>query len=56
MLLMPLGWLINEQIAISKFVATMVTSNRILPNGVEAADAGPRSAGSPGLGDAASGR
>ncbi len=41
-LLMPLGWLINEQIAISKFVATMVTSNRILPNGVEAADAGPR--------------
>ena len=41
MLLIPLGWLMDEQIAISEFVATAVHSNRVLLNGVEATDPGP---------------
>jgi len=40
-LLTPLGWLIDEQIAISQSVATAVNSNRVLLTGVEAADPGP---------------
>ena len=39
--LMPLGWLMDEQIAISEFVATAVHSSRVLLNGVEATDPGP---------------
>lgn len=41
LLLMPLGWFMDEQIAISQFVATAVSSNRVLLSGVEAADPGP---------------
>jgi glycosyltransferase involved in cell wall biosynthesis len=41
MLLTPLGWLMDEQIAISKFVATSVPASRVLLNGVQASDPGP---------------
>ncbi len=36
-----LGRLMDEQIAISQFVATAVAASRVLPNGVEVADPGP---------------
>jgi glycosyltransferase involved in cell wall biosynthesis len=38
---MPLGRLMDEQIAISEFVATAVRSDRVLLNGVEVTDPGP---------------
>jgi glycosyltransferase involved in cell wall biosynthesis len=40
-LLMPLTWLMDEQIAISEFVAATVHSNCVLLNGVEATEPGP---------------
>jgi glycosyltransferase involved in cell wall biosynthesis len=40
-LLMPVGWLMDEQIAISEFVAATVHSNRVLLNGVETTEPGP---------------
>jgi glycosyltransferase involved in cell wall biosynthesis len=40
-LLMPVGWLMDEQIAISEFVATAVRSNLVLQNGVETTHPGP---------------
>jgi glycosyltransferase involved in cell wall biosynthesis len=39
--LRALGRLMDDQIAISRFVAAAVSANRVLPNGVEVADAGP---------------
>jgi glycosyltransferase involved in cell wall biosynthesis len=41
--LRALGSLMDEQIAISQFVASVVSASRILPNGVEIAPAGPPS-------------
>lgn len=39
--LRQLGRVIDEQIAVSRFVASAVPSTRVLPNGVEIADPGP---------------
>jgi glycosyltransferase involved in cell wall biosynthesis len=39
--LRPVGWALNEQIAISNFVAASVPASRVLQNGVECADPGP---------------
>jgi len=40
-LLVPLGWFMEEQIAISEFVATAVDASCVLPNGVESTQPGP---------------